>query len=52
MTSYDLSMEFWREDGVYETVVLNNIIPTVIDLDAEWEFEVPDREAVKKLSSF
>lgn len=52
VTSYDLSMEFWREDGVYETVVLNNIIPTVIDLDAEWEFEVPDREAVKKLSSF
>ncbi len=52
VTCYDLSMEFWRENGVYETIVLNNIIPTVIDLDAEWEFEVPDREAVKKLSAF
>lgn len=52
VTGYDLSMELWREDGIYETVVLNNIIPTVIDLDAEWEFEVLDREIVKKLSSF
>ncbi len=52
VTGFDLSMEYWREDGVYETVVLNNILPTVIDLDAEWEFEVPDREAVKKLASF
>ncbi len=52
VTSYDLSMEFWRPDGTYETIILNNILPTVIDLDAEWEFEVPDREAVKKLSTY
>ncbi len=52
VTRYDLAMEYQREDGDFETVILDNIIPTVIDLDEEWEFEVPDREAVKKLSSF
>ncbi len=52
VTCYDLSMEYWRPDCTYETITLNNILPTVIDLDAEWEFEVPDRETVKKLSAY
>lgn len=52
VTRYDLTMEYQSENGDFETIVLDNIIPTVVDLDEEWEFEVPDREAVKKLSAF
>ncbi len=52
VTSFELSMEYLREDGEYVAVVLNNLSPIVIDLNEEWEFEVLDRDVVKKLASF
>lgn len=48
ITAYDLSAEFQRKDGVYETVVIRNLIPVDIDLaNGEWLFEVPKNNELK-----
>ncbi len=43
VTGFDLSVDIQRRDGVYENVIINNIIPTDIDLDGDWTFDVPEQ---------
>lgn len=43
VTGFDLSVDIQRRDGIYENVIINNIIPTDIDLDGDWTFNVPEQ---------
>lgn len=52
VTSYDLSADIQRHDGIFERVLFANIMPQEINLDGEWIFDVSRRrELLKKLLS-
>ena len=47
--SFDLSADFQRTDGVFETLFFDALIPEEIDLDGDWTFLVLDNpELLKK----
>ena len=47
---FDLVVDIQRTDGVFEVIKLNNIIPTEIELDGQWRFEVTkDKELINKI---
>jgi hypothetical protein len=46
---FDLSADFQRMDGVFETLFFDALIPVEIDLDGDWRFEALDNpELLKK----
>lgn len=46
---FDLSADFQRTDGVFETLFFDALIPEEIDLDGDWTFLVLDNpELLKK----
>ena len=50
VSRYSILAEIWRRDGIFETITFDNIIPTEIDLDGAWKFEVEvDARLLKKL---
>lgn len=49
ISCFDLSADYLREDGIFESVCFNNLIPHEIDLDGDWEFEIPDYSLLIKL---
>lgn len=47
---FDLTTDIQRTDRVFEVVKLNNIIPTEIELDGQWSFEVTtNKELINKI---
>ena len=49
VSGFDLSADIQHSDGIYEKVILRNIVPTDIDLYGSWEFELNDPETARKL---
>lgn len=48
--SFDLSADFQRTDGVFETLFFDALIPEEIDLDGDWTLEALDTpELLKKV---
>lgn len=45
---FDLSADFQRTDGVFETLFFDALIPEEIDLDGDWIFWVQDNQQVLK----
>lgn len=42
VTKFDLSADFQRTDGVFETLFFDALIPEEIDLDGDWTFWLRD----------
>lgn len=52
VTAYDLSTDVQRSDGIFENLVLENLIPTELEIGGEWSFELPFQpELTKRLLS-
>ncbi len=52
VTAYDLSTDVQRSDGIFENLVLENLIPTELEIGGEWSFELPFQpELAKRLLS-
>lgn len=52
VTGFDLSADFQRTDGVFETLFFDALIPEEIDLDGNWTFWMQDNsEVLKRLST-
>ncbi len=49
VSQYDLSADIQRADGVYEKIVFDNLVPSVIELRGSWMFETENEEILKKL---
>ncbi|MCD7817849.1 MAG: hypothetical protein LUH07_02200 [Lachnospiraceae bacterium] len=49
VTVYDLSAQILKEDGVYQVITFDNIIPSEIHLDGDWIFETQLPEELKKI---
>ena len=49
VSGFDLSADIQHSDGIYEKVILRNIVPTDIDLYGSWKFELNDPETARKL---
>ena len=45
---FDLSADFQRVDGVFETLFFDALIPEEIDLDGDWIFWMQDNQQVLK----
>lgn len=48
VTGFDLSADFQRTDGVFETLFFDALIPEELDLDGEWTFWLRDNPEVLK----
>lgn len=48
VSRFEATADILRQDGIFERVYFDNIQPTEINLDGEWEFEISDIETVKK----
>lgn len=41
ISQFDITAEIERPDGVFERLILNNVLPIEINLDGDWIFELP-----------
>lgn len=48
VTGFDLSADFQRTDGVFETLFFDALIPEEIDLDGDWTFWMQDNPEMLK----
>lgn len=52
ITEFNLLADIQRQDGIFERLTFDNLIPDELDLDGEWSFEVsPYSDITKKLLS-
>lgn len=49
VTRFEVFADIQREDGIFEKIRFDNLIPNEIDLDGDWKFEVGENEIIKRL---
>jgi hypothetical protein len=52
VSRFDLVVDMQREDGIFERMKFDGLIPQEIDLDGDWVFESDNADMVKKLLEF
>lgn len=46
ISTFDLSFDIQREDGIFETITCNNAIPIEIDIDDKWIFDITNNKDI------
>ena len=49
ISSFELSADFERSDGCFETIVFDGLTPVEIYLDGDWTFSFDNRETLRRL---
>ena len=49
VTRFEVSADIQREDGIFEKIRFDNLMPDEINLDGDWKFEVGNNDIIKRL---
>lgn len=48
VTRFELRADIQRQDGIFEQIILDNLLPVEIDLSGDWKFELVGQDQLAK----